>query len=38
MMALLEFIFSSFWTFLGTWILIEVTCGGIMEIIKAFKE
>jgi len=38
MKELLEYIFSSFWIFLGTVILISVIVDGIVEIIKSFKK
>ena len=37
-MALIEFIFSSFWTFLGTLLLLGVLLDGIVSIIAAVRD
>ena len=33
-MVVLEFIFSSFWTFIGSWILFSVACNCLVGIFK----
>lgn len=38
MMELIQFIFSSFWVFLGMLVLIYVILEGIADIIKAFHK
>lgn len=35
---MIEFVFSSFWTFLGTLILIMVVLAGVVDIINAIKR
>jgi hypothetical protein len=38
MSAALEVVFSSFWTFAGTLILVECVLEGVAAIIKAFRR
>jgi hypothetical protein len=38
MMALLEFVFSGFWVFIGCLILLGGLCSGIAEIIRAMRK
>ena len=38
MKEVLEFIFSSFWVFTGTILLVAVLCDGIVDIVKAIKR
>lgn len=37
-MKVLEFIFSSFWTFIGTVILLELILTGIVQAIRAIRR
>lgn len=37
-MEILQFIFSSFWHFIGTLIIISIVLGGLSEIIAAFNK
>lgn len=37
-MAIINFVFANFWTWLGTLILLATLLGGVAEIIKAAKK
>ncbi len=35
MVEVMDFVFTNFWTFIGTWILISVPVNGIVNIVRA---
>jgi len=37
-MRVIEFVFSSFWTFLGTWVLLGCMATGLAEIVRAARK
>lgn len=37
MLAILEFVFSGFWTFVGSWILLGISVNGVVGLVRALR-
>lgn len=37
MLAILEFVFSGFWTFVGCWILLGISVNGVVGLVRALR-